>query len=83
LRKLAPYRKGKAKSGWDEKRAERLKDFRTVMKDKGRLRNGWAMGDEQRGKRGKGDDEGGERPKKKRKGKKERMKAREQQGQED
>jgi len=87
LRKLAPYRKGKAKSGWDSKRAERLREFRDGMREKKRI---WRTGEERRhGERERtsvwkqrkdkrGEVEDGEGPKKKRKGKKERMKAKEQ-----
>ena len=57
VKKLAPYRKA---GTWDQKRGERLKEFKTKMKDR----------------MGHYDAESSEaRPQKKRKGKKERQKA--------
>lgn len=58
VKKYAPYRK---EAGWDHKRGERLKEFKTAIGTR-MTENGMAS-------------EVGEKPKKKRKGKKERLKS--------
>ncbi|KAI5123787.1 hypothetical protein M0805_009082 [Coniferiporia weirii] len=75
IRALAPYRRDKGRT-WDAKRNEKLQEFRKTLQEKrGYLAGGAAAGTKRSGDGVEGGEGEGERPLKKRKGKKERQKA--------